>query len=248
MSESEASPCTPPAIECRGVSRIYDLGGQKLHALRNVTFDVKRGEFVAVMGTSGSGKSTLANLLGALDKPTAGYLAIDGFCVAGMRDDALARLRNQDIGMVFQQFNLLPRMSALENVMLPLNYSPRGGVDKADLARARLEEVGLGGRLHHRPAQLSGGQQQRVAIARALINDPAMILADEPTGALDTHTSHEIMELFTKLHAKGLTLIVITHEPGIAAYAERVLRLRDGELIEDIRQASRSATGARAKP
>jgi putative ABC transport system ATP-binding protein len=233
------SPGTAPAIACWGLCRTYDLGGQQLPALRDVTFEVKRCEFVAIMGPSGSGKSTLANLLGALDKPTSGELLIDGVSVAGMKDDALARLRNQDIGIVFQQFNLLPRMSALENVLLPLNYSRSTIHDKKALARARLEEVGLGHRLHHKPSQLSGGEQQRVAIARALINNPSIILADEPTGALDTKTSHEIMDLFASLHAKGFTVIVITHEADIAAYAQRVLRFRDGELIADVRQDAR---------
>ncbi|MGH6934043.1 MAG: ABC transporter ATP-binding protein [Dongiaceae bacterium] len=248
MSKSEASPIAPPVIECRGLCRVYDLGGEKLHALRGVTFKVSRGEFVAVMGASGSGKSTLANLLGALDKPTSGQLSIDGFSVAEMRDDALARLRNRDIGIVFQQFNLLPRMSVLVNVMLPLNYSRENGLDKNALARARLEEMGLGGRLHHKPSQLSGGQQQRVAIARALINNPSIILADEPTGALDTKTAHEIMALFASLHAKGLIVIVITHEADIAAYAGRVLRFRDGELIADVRQDPHHASITKADP
>jgi putative ABC transport system ATP-binding protein len=249
MGGSEAAPNAPLAIECRGLGRTYDLGGEKLHALRGVSFRVRRGEFVAIMGASGSGKSTLVNLLGALDKPTSGHLAIDGVSVDQMHDDALARLRNQDIGIVFQQFNLLPRMSALENVILPLKYSRPMGLNKMmALARARLEEIGLGGRLDHRPAQLSGGQQQRVAIARALINNPGIILADEPTGALDTETSREIMDLFACLHAKGLTVIVITHEPDIAAYAGRVLRLRDGELIADFRQYSRHESMAGAKP
>ncbi|MCI0598051.1 MAG: ABC transporter ATP-binding protein [Beijerinckiaceae bacterium] len=225
-----------PVIECRGLCRTYELGGQKLQALRNVTFEVKRGEFVAIMGASGSGKSTLANLLGVLDKPTSGELSIGGVSIARMKDDARARLRNQDVGIVFQQFNLLPRMTALENVILPLNYSRENGLDKEALARARLEEVGLGQRLDHRPAQLSGGQQQRVAIARALINNPSILLADEPTGALDTNTSHEIMRLFASLHSKGLTVVVITHEADVAAYAARVLRFRDGELIADVRQ------------
>ena len=225
-----------PIIECAALSKTYDLGAEQVHALRGVTFTITRGEFVAIMGASGSGKSTLANLLGALDTPTSGTLVIDREAVAGMPADALARLRNRDIGFVFQQFNLLARMSALENVMLPLVYAPRIDGDAAARARARLEEMGLGARLHHRPAQLSGGQQQRVAIARALINNPSIILADEPTGALDTHTSQEIMDLFVRLHAQGLTVIVITHEPDVAAYAERVLRFRDGELIEDMRQ------------
>jgi putative ABC transport system ATP-binding protein len=238
---------TAAIVECSSLSKIYDLGVEQIHALRGVSFTIARGEFVAIMGASGSGKSTLANLLGALDTPSSGELVIDGEAVARLSGDALARLRNRDIGFVFQQFNLLARMSALENVMLPLVYAPRINGDAAARARARLEEMGLGARLHHRPAQLSGGQQQRVAIARALINDPGIIIADEPTGALDTHTSNEIMDLLTRLNAEGLTVIVITHEPDIAAYADRVLRFRDGELIEDVRQSARGASGERAK-
>jgi ABC-type lipoprotein export system ATPase subunit len=234
----QADPHTGAIIECAALCKTYDFGAEKVQALRGVTFTIVRGEFVAIMGASGSGKSTLANLLGALDTPTSGTLVIDGEAVAGMSDDALARFRNRDVGFVFQQFNLLARMSALENVMLPLVYAPRMEGNAGARARAKLEAVGIGARLHHRPAQLSGGQQQRVAIARALINNPGIIIADEPTGALDTHTSEEIMDLFAGLHAKGLTVIVITHEPDVAAYAERVLRFRDGELIEDIRQSA----------
>lgn len=230
----------PPVITCANLTKTYDLGAEKVRALRGVTFSIARGEFVAVMGASGSGKSTLANLLGALDTPTSGDLAIDGQPVAGLSSDSLARLRNRDIGFVFQQFNLLPRMTALENVMLPLAYAPRRRKDGVALARARLEEVGLGRRLDHKPAQLSGGQQQRVAIARALINDPRIVIADEPTGALDTCTSRNIMDLFLKLHVEGLTIILITHEPDIAAYAGRLLRFRDGELVEDRGQLSRA--------
>ena len=226
-----------PAIECRDLSRTYNLGGESVPALRGVSFKIERGEFVAIMGASGSGKSTLLNLLGALDKPTSGEIVMDGETVSAMRDDELAALRNRKIGFVFQQFNLLPRMSALENVILPLNYSREAGLDKKALALARLAEMGLEARVHHRPSQLSGGQQQRVAIARALVNDPSMILADEPTGALDTQTSREIMRLFSGLHAKGLTVIVITHEPEVAAYAGRVLRFCDGEILADVRQA-----------
>ncbi len=232
-----------PVIACTALSKTYDLGAGQVQALRGVTFTVAHGEFVAIMGASGSGKSTLANLLGALDTPTSGELVIDGEAVAGQSGDALARLRNRDIGFVFQQFNLLARMSALENVMLPLVYAPRTDSHAEVRARAKLEAVGLGERLHHRPAQLSGGQQQRVAIARALVNEPRIIIADEPTGALDTHTSIEIMELFVRLNAQGLTVIVITHEPDIAAYAGRLLRFRDGELIEDMRQDGRPRGG-----
>lgn len=236
VSSSRAGSPTRPLIECTGLSKIYFVGGEQVHALRGVSFDVARGELVAVMGPSGSGKSSLANLIGALDRPTSGRLAIDGSDIARLSSDALARLRGRDIGFVFQQFNLLPRMTALENVMLPRLYAPRTSDDAAALARSRLEEVGLGGRLHHTPAKLSGGQQQRVAIARALVNNPSIILADEPTGALDTKTSHEIMEVFVRLNAQGQTVIVITHEPDVAAYAGRLLQFRDGELISDTTQ------------
>lgn len=246
MSPQSSAP--PPIIACSSLSKIYDLGAEQVHALRGVSFTIARGEFVAVMGASGSGKSTLANLLGALDTPTSGTLVIDGEPVAGLSGDGLARLRNRDIGFVFQQFNLLARMSALENVMLPLVYAPRTEGNAAARARAKLEAVGLGARLHHRPAQLSGGQQQRVAIARALINNPGIIIADEPTGALDTHTSDEIMDLFVKLHAEGLTVILITHEPDVAAYAGRLLRFRDGELIEDVRQNAFRLPAGGSKP
>lgn len=233
-----------PAIECAGLTKTYDLGNEKVLALRGVSFSVARGEFVAIMGASGSGKSTMANLIGALDTPTAGELKIDGQVVSSMTGDELAHLRNERIGFVFQQFNLMARMTALENVMLPLAYSARAAGDAPELARRRLQQVGLGERLSHRPNQLSGGQQQRVAIARALVNDPKIVIADEPTGALDTHTSHEIMSLLSSLNEEGLTLVVITHEPDIAAYAERLLRFRDGQIVEDVRQ---QPLGARAK-
>ena len=237
-----------PAIECRDLSRTYNLGGERVPALRGVSFRIERGEFVAIMGASGSGKSTLLNLLGALDKPTSGEIVIDGESVSAMGDDELAALRSRKIGFVFQQFNLLPRMSALENVILPLNYSRDAGSDKKAVALARLAEMGLEARVHHRPSQLSGGQQQRVAIARALVNSPSLVLADEPTGALDTQTSQEIMRLFSGLHAKGLTVIVITHEPEVAAYAERVLRFRDGELVGDAQQAPHKASSQGPRP
>ncbi|MGA8171495.1 MAG: ABC transporter ATP-binding protein [Methylocystis sp.] len=231
----------PPAIECRNLSKTYERGPTSVRALKDVSFRIMSGEFVAIMGPSGSGKSTLVNLLGALDTPTAGELLIDGEAVRGMSDDRMAELRNGKIGFVFQQFNLLPRMNALENVILPLSYSRLSSLDKGVRATAQLEAVGLADRLHHRPNQLSGGQQQRVAIARALINNPRILLADEPTGALDTTTSHDIMDLFSSLHAVGNTVIVITHEPDIAAYAPRLLRFRDGALVADIQQEKRNA-------
>lgn len=225
-----------PAIECVELAKTYGRGNEKVFALRGVSFSIASGEFVAIMGASGSGKSTLANLIGALDTPTSGELRIDDKPVSSMSSDELARLRNQCIGFVFQQFNLMARMTAMENVMLPLVYSSNSNIDAEALARMRLEQVGLGQRLNHRPNQMSGGQQQRVAIARALVNDPKIVIADEPTGALDTNNSHEIMSLLSNLNEKGLTLIVITHEPDIAAYADRLLRFRDGQIVEDIRQ------------
>jgi ABC-type lipoprotein export system ATPase subunit len=221
-------------ISARHLAKTYQLGEQAVHALRDVSLDVMPGEFVAIMGPSGSGKSTLMNLIGALDTPTSGTLMIDGAEISRLGSDALAELRNRTIGFVFQQFNLLRRTTALENVKLPLLYSRRRPPDLAAAARARLEEVGLGDRVGHLPSQLSGGQQQRVAIARALVNSPRLILADEPTGALDTGTSAEIMALLERLNAGGLTVIIVTHEPDIAAHARRLVRLRDGRIIEDI--------------
>jgi ABC-type lipoprotein export system ATPase subunit len=216
------------------------MGEQSLQVLRGVSFDVQPGEFVAIMGPSGSGKSTLLNLIGALDSPTSGTLRIAGTDVSGLDDDELAHLRNRIIGFVFQQFNLLRRTSALENVKLPLLYSTTPIDDPDGVARKRLFEVGLGERQDHTAAQLSGGQQQRVAIARALVTDPKLILADEPTGALDTQASKDLMELFTKFHHAGMTIIMVTHEPDLAAYAGRLLRVRDGLLVDDVRQTPKA--------
>jgi putative ABC transport system ATP-binding protein len=222
-----------PLIAARHLVKTYQLGEQPVHALQDVSFEVHKGEFLAIMGPSGSGKSTLMNIIGALDTPTAGVMAIDGEEVGGMSADQLADLRNRTIGFVFQQFNLLRRTTALDNVKLPLLYSRRRPVDMNQVARASLELVNLGDRLNHQPSQLSGGQQQRVAIARALVNSPRLILADEPTGALDTHTSAEIMALLTRLNVAGLTVIVVTHDPEVAAYAQRLLRMRDGRILSD---------------
>jgi ABC-type lipoprotein export system ATPase subunit len=230
-----------PVVSCRDIRKTYVMGEQSLDVLRGVSFDILPGEFVAIMGPSGSGKSTLLNLIGALDSPTSGTLTIAGTDVAGLDSDALADLRNRFIGFVFQQFNLLRRTSALDNVRLPLLYAMGRTVDGEAAARKRLTEVGLGDRLDHTPSQLSGGQQQRVAIARALVTDPKLILADEPTGALDTNTSNDIMRLFGQLHRTGMTVIMVTHEPDIAEYAERVLRFRDGMLVEDVRQIPKEA-------
>lgn len=222
-----------PLICCEALSRVYGLGPEQVHALSEVSFNIARGEFIAIMGPSGSGKSTLLNLLGALDRPSSGRLVIDGRPTAEMSTDDLARLRNRDIGFVFQQFHLMRRMTALQNVMLPLKYAGRADIDKKALARTRLEAVGLQDRLNHLPTQLSGGQQQRVAIARALVNDPTILLADEPTGALDTTTSGEIMKLLQAVNASGKTVILITHAEEVAAYAQRILRFRDGRLVDD---------------
>ena len=227
----------PPIILTEGLTKDYHLGPHTVHALRGVSVTIERGEFLAVMGPSGSGKSTFMNLLGGLDTPTAGRYVLDGEDVGGLGSDRLARIRNAKIGFVFQQFNLLPRTSALENVGLPLLYAGLSARARRGRARERLAAVGLADREDHHPSQLSGGQQQRVAIARALVNDPAVILADEPTGNLDTRTSVEVLALLQRLNRGGLTIVLVTHEPDIAAYAGRVLTFRDGRLRGDARVA-----------
>ena len=231
-------------IEVRDLVKTYTLGDQAVHALAGVSLDIEAGSFVAIMGASGSGKSTLMNIIGCLDKPTQGVYRLGGQAVQGMDSDALAALRNRQIGFVFQQFNLLPRTSALENVELPMVYAGVKAPERRSRALAALQRVGLGARADHTPNQLSGGQQQRVAIARALVNQPSLILADEPTGALDSKTSDDVMHLLAELHAQGMTVVLVTHEVDIAAWAERVLVFRDGTVLEDRRQTPRALVEA----
>ena len=221
-----------PLIVLRDVSKVY-AAGQTVHALRSVNLEIAAGEFVAIMGASGSGKSTLMNILGCLDTPTSGSYLLDGVPVQDRDADALAALRNRRMGFVFQQFNLMPRTSALENVELPLLYAGVRQPERSRRALAALQRVGLGDRSSHSPAQLSGGQQQRVAIARALVNEPALILADEPTGALDSETSAEVMQLLDALNRQGITVILVTHEADMAAWARRRLLFKDGRLVAD---------------
>ena len=220
-------------IEARNLTKVYAMGDQTVHALRGVSVDIAEGEFVAIMGASGSGKSTLMNILGCLDLPTQGQYRLAGEAVETMGSDQLASVRNRRIGFVFQQFNLLPRTSAVENVELPMIYSGAKAALRRERALAALRKVGLGERASHTPAELSGGQQQRVAIARALVNEPQLILADEPTGALDSQTSEDIMRLLTDLNAHGMTVVLVTHEADIAAWARRKIVFRDGLIVED---------------
>ena len=233
-------------IEVSDLRKDYVLGDSVVHALDGVSLRIARGEFVAVMGPSGSGKSTFMNLIGCLDQPDGGVYRLAGETVVDLAPDRLAAIRNRRIGFVFQQFNLLARNSALENVELPLVYAGVGAARRRAQARMRLSQVGLADRLHHRPAQLSGGQQQRVAIARALVNDPALILADEPTGALDSVTSLEIIGLLQQLNRQGMTVVVVTHEAEVAAYARRVIQFRDGRVVGDRTQTPRTVDFAPA--
>jgi putative ABC transport system ATP-binding protein len=230
------------AIRTIGITREYVLGAEVVRALRGVDLEIGRNEYVAVMGPSGSGKSTFMNIVGCLDSPTAGEYWLNGQLVSGLDDDELAHIRNREIGFVFQTFNLLPRSTALENVELPLIYAGRGRAERRAAAEAMLARVGLADRMDHRPNELSGGQRQRVAIARALVNDPAILLADEPTGNLDSQTGVEIMQLFDELHSRGQTIILVTHEHDIAEHAHRQIVLRDGRIARDDRRVQALVT------
>ncbi|MFA6212554.1 MAG: ABC transporter ATP-binding protein [Candidatus Obscuribacterales bacterium] len=220
-------------IDLRSVNRIYEMGGESVYALNDLTLSIDSGSYVAIMGTSGSGKSTLMNIVGCLDRPTSGTYSLDGVDILSCSDDQLAEVRNAKIGFVFQQFNLLASMTAMENVMLPMVYAGIPKAERFSRASQVLEQVGLGTRLQHRPNQLSGGQQQRVSIARALANKPSILLADEPTGALDSHTAEETMNLFNELVGRGITVILVTHDQDTADHARRIVRMRDGQIVDD---------------
>jgi len=222
-------------IRLQNISRRYQMGTETIHALRDVSLEIQRGEYVAIMGPSGSGKSTLMNLIGCLDTPTTGEFELNGNKVSEMGDNELAEIRNREIGFVFQSFNLLPRSNALHNVELPLIYSGMSAEERRKVALDTLNSVGLADRVHHKPNEMSGGQRQRVAVARALVNKPSIILADEPTGNLDSKTGVEIMDLFEELSRKGNTIIVVTHEEDVAKHARRILRIRDGQIASDER-------------
>jgi putative ABC transport system ATP-binding protein len=227
-----------PLIQTHDLWKTYVMGAEEVHALRGVSVEIDRGEYVAIMGPSGSGKSTLMNLIGCLDTPTRGTYLLNGKRVSDMNDNELARIRNEEIGFVFQTFNLLPRASALHNVELPLVYAGVPAPDREQRAKAALDRVELLPRMMHRPNELSGGQRQRVAIARALVNNPSLLLADEPTGNLDSKTGAEIMGLFGRLHQAGNTIILVTHEADVAAFAHRALHLRDGQIEKDVKKAA----------
>jgi putative ABC transport system ATP-binding protein len=235
-------------IELKDIYKVYDMGAEKVHALNGVDLEIERGEYVAIMGSSGSGKSTLMNLIGCLDTPSSGVYRLNGVEVQGLGDTELAGIRNKEIGFVFQTFNLLARTNALHNVELPLIYAGVPGRERKERARRALERVGLGERMLHNPNELSGGQRQRVAVARALVNEPSLLLADEPTGNLDSATSKEIMDLFDELHGAGNTVLLVTHEADIAAHAWRQVLLRDGKVLDDHPTARATAAAAAPAP
>jgi putative ABC transport system ATP-binding protein len=239
----QGSPPTPPVIDVREVEKTYRVGAIAVRALRGVTLRIARGDFVAIMGSSGSGKSTLMNILGCLDVPTRGRYLIDGMDTSRLDEDDAADLRNRKLGFVFQSFNLVPRTTALANVELPLAYAGLPRAERRRRAELALRSVGMADRLAHLPSELSGGQQQRVAVARAIVTNPSLVLADEPTGNLDSHSTEDVLEIFARLNRQGRTVVLITHEPDVAAQAKRVVRLSDGEIVED-----RRLTGAHDPP
>jgi putative ABC transport system ATP-binding protein len=236
----DSPPEEKPLVRFEKISKVYQMGEIEVHALRDITFEIAPGEMVAIMGASGSGKSTMLNILGTLDRPSSGRYFLDGEPVESLDEYELSALRNRKMGFVFQQFNLLPRDSALENVELPMIYAGESPSARRKKALAALERVGLSDRLDHLPNQLSGGQQQRVSIARAIVNQPLLLLADEPTGALDSATTKQVMELFVELHRQGMTVIIVTHDAQIAEYGERIVRFKDGVIVSDERKGARS--------
>jgi putative ABC transport system ATP-binding protein len=246
VGEATAKRPAPPVIQLREATRTYELGSLRVRALREVTLRIERGDFIAIMGSSGSGKSTLMNILGCLDSPTGGRYLLDGVDAAQMDEDDLSDLRNRKIGFVFQSFNLVPRTSALANVELPLSYAGLKGPERRRRAERALGSVGMSNRMHHQPSELSGGQQQRVAVARAIVTNPSLILADEPTGNLDSRSTTEVLRIFSRLNEERRTVVLITHEPDVAEQAKRIVRLSDGQVVEDRRLRAGSTTRSRA--
>jgi len=246
VDEAAAQRQAPPVIQLREATRTYELGSIRVRALREVTLRIERGDFIAIMGSSGSGKSTLMNILGCLDSPTDGRYLLDGVDAAQMDEDDLSDLRNRKIGFVFQSFNLVPRTSALANVELPLSYAGLRGPERRRRAERALGSVGMSNRMHHQPSELSGGQQQRVAVARAIVTNPSLILADEPTGNLDSRSTTEVLRIFSRLNEERRTVVLITHEPDVAEQAKRIVRLSDGQIVEDRRLGAGSTAEAHA--